>query len=72
MTAPRQPAASEIQADLLARLGFLGDRLSPRQRMTTIVKLLMRFRETIYPGIHILQRADGAVVVTISPPGSGE
>ncbi|OXR46650.1 hypothetical protein B7C42_01624 [Nocardia cerradoensis] len=65
---PATPAASDIRADLLRRLDFLRDRLTPPQRMNMIAKLLVQFRDTIYPWMHILRRADGSLVVTINQP----
>lgn len=68
---PGEPPAGDIQSDLLARLNFIGERTTPARRMNTIVKLLVHYRNTIYPWMHILQRADGSIVVTISQPPAG-
>lgn len=37
-----------------------------------VVQLMIRTRDTLYPWMHILHRADGTVVVTISRPPAGE
>lgn len=33
-----------------------------------MVRLLINLRAKVYPWMHILARADGSVVVTLSPP----
>ncbi|MGW0052062.1 hypothetical protein [Nocardia nova] len=65
---PAAPTASDIQGDLLRRLQWLAERLTPPMRQQMIGKLLVTFRDTIYPWMHVLQRADGSLVVTISRP----
>ncbi|MFI5542036.1 hypothetical protein ACIA5H_37305 [Nocardia sp. NPDC051900] len=58
----------DVQSDLLHRIGFIRDRLSHQQRFDMIGRLLVQLRDNLYPGMHILAKADGSLVVTIPRP----
>ncbi|KZM70771.1 hypothetical protein [Nocardia terpenica] len=58
--------------DLLRRLELISSKVPPQRRLAMVGKLLAHIRANIYPWMHILQRADGSVVVTISPPPAGD
>ncbi|WP_063039689.1 hypothetical protein [Nocardia pseudovaccinii] len=60
---PRQPRGAAPQ------LGLTGGQMP----LEMVVAAIARMRELWYPWMHILKRADGTVVVTISqPPGGGQ
>lgn len=66
-------AAAAPTEELLRRLIFLRDKLSPEKRMQVIGKLMFHLRDSVYPHMRIMQRADGSLEVTISrPPADAE
>lgn len=73
MTVPVRPVQGDMQSDLLRRIDYLKDKLSMGQRFTVLGTLLVTLRDTFYPHMHILMKADRSMVVTITrPPQAGD
>lgn len=50
----------------------MNDRIGVGVNLDHMVRLLINLRTKVYPWMRILQRADGTVVVTLTPPPAQE
>jgi hypothetical protein len=62
------PNSADIGTEVSRRMEYLRDQVGPAQRFKILRDLLIRFRDTLYPWMRILDKADGSMVVTISRP----
>ncbi|MEU6582832.1 hypothetical protein [Nocardia sp. NPDC046763] len=68
MTTPNLPAIAEQGAESIRRLARIRDILRPKDQFDMLFGILVALRDNLYSGMHILQRVDGSLVITVTPP----
>lgn len=68
MTTPNLPEIAAQGADSIRKLSRIRDMLPPTTRFEMVRGMIIQLRDNFYSDMHILQRVDGSVVVTISRP----
>ncbi|GAB3211308.1 hypothetical protein [Nocardia tengchongensis] len=72
MTTPNLPAIVEAGKESIRRLARIRDMLPPKAQYEMLFGILVALRDNLYSGMHILRRADGSLVITVTPPPEGE
>lgn len=72
MTTPNLPDFEARGADSMRKLGRLRDMLPPSARFDMLRGMLVQLRDNFYADMHILQRVDGSLIITVTPPPGRE